>query len=472
MEERINTTKNINRPSILQRVGASAAKLSQELVPSPFVFAIILSAVVFAMGVLLTDSTPSNMLGHWYSGFWNLLSFGMQVVVTLLFGYVLATSPPFRAGISRLASIPNNAGQVIMMVSFLAIIFGIFNWAVGLIVGAIAAKQLCEQASIRGIKVHYPLAAAAGFSALLLNVVFSASAPLVSNTEGHFLQQEIGLIPISETILAPYSIITVIAFLVIIPFICRAMMPKDEDILEVPISHGEKNYGNNVSSDKVEGENAQKSKKTFSDILENSRTLTAIPVIAGTIYIVTFFITNGFDLNLNIVNFILLILGLIAYKTPIAYVHAIDDGIKSCGQVVLQFPFYAGIMGMMAGSGLVTVLAQWMISIATPATFPLIALISAGVVNLFVPSAGGQWAVQGPVLIEAASELNVDIGLTIMAFTYGDQLTNGLQPMWMLPLLGIVALKAKDILGYTAVMMMFAFAIFAIGLTVLPPLFI
>ena len=466
MEEKIT-----NRPSILQRMGGSAAKISQEVVPSPFVFAIVLSAVVFILGLLLTDSTPYNMLEYWYGGFWNLLSFGMQVVITLLFGYILATSPPFQKGVSRLAKIPKNAGQVIMMVAFLAIIFGIVNWAVGLIVGAIAAKQLCEHASLRGIKVHYPLAAAAGFSALLLNVVFSASAPLLSNTEGHFLQEKIGLIPVSETILAPYSIIMVITFLIVIPLVCRAMMPKDEDIVEVRLSHGTNDSDHDLSPDKIKETPLSKNKKTFADILENSKMLTAIPALAGTIYVVIFFINRGFDLNLDIVNFILLILGLIAYRTPIAYAHAIDDGIKSCGQVVLQFPFYAGIMGMMAASGLVTVASQWMVSIATPDTFPLIALVSAGIVNLFVPSAGGQWAVQGPILVEAASQLKVDMGLTIMAFTYGDQLTNGLQPMWMLPLLGIVDLKAKDILGYTAVMMMFAFVIFALGLTVLPHFF-
>lgn len=405
------------------------------------------------------------MLRHWSSGFWGLLTFSMQVVATLLFGYVLATSPVAHAGIAKVGRLPRNAGQVILLVACLAIFFGLINWAVGLIVGAISAKELCKEAKARGIRVHFPLAAAAGFSALLINVVLSASAPLLVNTPGHFLEAQIGLIPITETILTPYSLITVSLYFLIIPFVVRAMMPRNENVVEIDES------GSRDPLETVTSAGSSKEPRTFAEKLENSRLLTAIPVLAGLIYLILYFSERGFDLNLNIVNFTLLIAGLVCYKTPGAYVRAVDNGIRSCGQIVLQFPFYAGIMGMMSHSGMVEVMAGWMISISTPESFPFMTLLSAGMVNLFVPSAGGQWAVQGPVLIEAAKALNVDLGLTIMAFTYGDQLTNGIQPMWMLPLLGIVSLKARDILGYTAVMMGFAFFIFAFGLTVLPHLF-
>jgi len=392
----------------------------------------------------------------------------MQVVATLLFGYVLASSPPVRAAIGRLAQIPKNAGHVLMMVSATAIIFGIINWAVGLIVGAIAAQELCRQARRRGIKVHYPLAAAAGFSALLCNIAFSASAPLLSNTEGHFLHAEIGLIPITETILAPYNIIVVLAYLTVMPLVIRAMMPREEDIIEVPLEEPHTASAENRKITKKELMEETSHIRTIAEKLEHSRLVIAIPVVAGLGYLIYFFSTKGFDLNLNIVNFALLIAGLIAYKTPIAYVKGVEHGIGACGQVVLQFPFYAGIMGMMSSSGLVTVFAQWVAAVSTTFTLPLTAMLSAGIVNLVVPSAGGQWAVQGPVLIEAAQALEADIGLVIMAFTYGDQMTNGVQPMWMLPLLGVVALEAKAILGYTAIMMLFACLIFGLGVTVIP----
>lgn len=491
---------------MLQAAGSFCARLSKQYIPNPFIFAIILSVVVFLLGVALTDSGPFSMVEHWYEGFWNLLAFSMQMTVILLFGYVLASSPPARRIIGWAARLPNNAGQAIMLITVLAIVFGFISWGLGLIVGAIAAREVCLQAKSRGIHVHYPLAAAAGFSGLIIfNSGFSSSVPLLVNTDGHFLADTIGLIPISETILTPYNLIVFITFLIVIPLVYRAMHPNLSETEEVPDLPADKeNVGHsqsgasgevpatNVSlresaveehslpSDSVAGGTATATfqsateydeAKSFAERLENAAPLTWIVAAAGLSYIVYHFATNGFDLNLNFVNFMLLILGMIAYKTPAAYVQAIDDGIRSCGQIVLQFPFYAGIMGMMAGSGLVSIFAEWMVAISNEYTFPLMAMISAGIVNLFVPSAGGQWAVQGPIMIEAAEAIGADIGTTIMAFSYGDQLTNGIQPMWMLPLLGLTALKAREILGYTAVMMLVAFVIFGIGITVLPPLF-
>ena len=207
---------------------------------------------------------------------------------------------------------------------------------------------------------------------------------------------------------------------------------------------------------------------TVAERLEQAPLLSLIVVISGFVYVGYHFYTRGFDLNLNIVNFILLIVGMLAYKTPMAYVNAVDDAIGACGQIVLQFPFYAGIMGIMASSGLVAIFAEWLVAVSNQYTLPITTLISAAIVNLAVPSAGGQWAVQGPLLMEAAKTLQADLGVIIMAFSYGDQLTNGIQPMWMLPLLGVTALKAREIMGYTAVMMMVAFVIFSIGLGILP----
>ena len=501
---------------MLQAAGAFTSKLSWKYIPNPFIFAIILSVVVWLLGIVLTPSGPFEMVEHWGGGFWELLAFSMQMVAILLFGHVLASSPPARRIVGWAASRPRTRGQAIMLVTALAIVFGYISWGLGLIMGAIAAKEVSLQAKKRGIKVHYPLAAAAGFSGLIIfNSGFSASAPLLVNTEDHFLQEQIGLVPISQTILAPYNLIVVVAFLIVIPLVYRAMHPSDEDTEEVPDALDESRATAGVAAtplaatgdtpDQVTGTTAGTATGAAGDRsasslaggehtaggtadghgtdaqpepdtsiavrLENAQALTWIVAAAGLGYIVFHFATNGFDLNLNIVNFILLILGIIAYRTPMAYVGAIDEGIRSCGQIVLQFPFYAGILGMMSSSGLVEIFADWLVAVSNEYTFPLMAMISAAVINLFVPSAGGQWAVQGPLLVDAAQNIGADIGLTVMAFSYGDQLTNGIQPMWMLPLLGLTALKARAILGYTAVMMMFAFVIFAIGVTVLPLLF-
>ncbi len=497
---------------MLQILGAFCVRLAHQLIPNPFVFAIILSAIIYAMGVTLTDTGPLQMVGYWYDGFWELLTFTIQMIALLLFGYVLASSPPVRRVVVWAARFPRNSGQAIILITVLAMVFAYINWGLGLIVGAIAAREVCKQAKGRGIKVHYPLAAAAGFSSLMVFAGgFSASAPLLMNTDGHFLFDEYGLIPISETILAPYNFIIILAWMAVMPFVYRAMHPpmheteEIEDVHEASDdattaarqyaaatgspptgtanaayqeAHGtDDGYGAvepSASGSAVMTEHAghEPAGRSLAERLDNAPILTLGIALPGLGYIAYHFFTRGFDLNLNIVNFTMLIFGLLAYKTPIAYVQAIDEGIKACGQIALQFPFYAGIMGMMAGSGLITIFAGWLVAVSNVYTFPLATLISAAIVNLFVPSAGGQWAVQGPLLMEAAETLGVDYGLTIMAFTYGDQLTNGIQPFWMLPLLGVTLLKARQILGYTAVIMIVAFFIYAIGLSVLPLIFI
>lgn len=451
---------------MLQAAGAICARFSRQFMPNPFIFAILLSAVVYLMGIFITRQSPVQMVGYWYDGFWDLLTFSMQMVVILLFGYVLASSPPVRAVVRRAAALPRNAGQAIILVTVLAVVFGYLSWGLGLIVGAIAAREVCGQAKTRGIKVHYPLAAAAGFSGLIIfNCGLSASAPLLVNTQGHFLADEIGLISVSRTIFSPANTITFLAYLLLVPLVYRAMHPKLEDVQEVPDEEA-------TAAEAMSGSGDEKEEAaTLAEKLENSAVLSWMLIVPGLGYIGYHFYSNGFDLNLNIVNFSLLIFGLIAYRTPMAYVHAIDEGIRACGQIVLQFPLYAGIMGMMSSSGLVAVFAEWLVAISNVHTFPLLAMIAAGFVNLMVPSAGGQWAVQGPLLIQAGTSLGVDNAVTVMAFSYGDQLTNAIQPMWMLPLLGVTALKARDIAGYTAVMMLFAFVIYGIGIAVLPPLF-
>lgn len=457
---------------MLYSMGCACSNVTRKYIPNPFIFAIILTIITALLAVLMTPTTPVEVVGQWYGGFWNLLTFAMQMTVILLFGYVLAASPPVGRAIDRVAALPQTPAQAIVTVTMLAVVFGALSWGLGLIVGAISARKICESCLNREIKVHYPLAAAAGFSGLIIfNCGFSASAPLLVNTAGHFLEEGIGLIPLEQTILSGFNIITLLAYALIIPFVYAAMQPREEDRQLVqpaaPASKGQ------TTGDALGGTAslADPHGGTFASRMENSHVLSWVIIIVGLGYIVWHFWTNGFDLNLNLVNFTLLILGMTAHGTPIAYVRAVDDAISACGQVVLQFPFYAGIMGIMASSGLITIFANGLVSISNEFTFPFFAMLSAAIVNLFVPSAGGQWAVQGPILIEAAQQLNADIGQTVIAFGYGDQLTNGLQPMWMLPLLGVTRLRAGDILGYTAVMMLFGLLIFGIGVTIIPMLF-
>jgi short-chain fatty acids transporter len=453
---------------MLYSLGKVCSDFTRKYIPNPFILAIVLTIVTAILAVALTPTRPTQVVGLWYDGFWNLLTFTMQMTAMLLFGYVLASSSSVGRVIDNVARLPKSPAQAIIAITLLAVVFGALNWGLGLIIGAISARKICEACLRRGIKVHYPLAAAAGFSAMIIvNCGFSASAPLLVNTEGHFLYEQIGLVPLDQTILTGYNIFVLIAYAVIIPLVYAAMHPKEEDcqLVELqPRSLGATAVNSSASEESLEGQGGN----SFAVRLENSMILSWIVVLVGLGCILWHFATKGFDLNVNFVNFTLLVLGMAAHRTAIGYVRAIDEAIKACGQIVLQFPFYAGIMGIMAGSGLVRVLADALVSVSTDITFPFFSMLSAAVVNLFIPSAGGQWPVQGPVLIEAAKQMGADIGQTVVAFGYGDQLTNGLQPMWMLPLLGVTRLRVGDIVGYTTVMMFFALIIFGVGITLLP----
>lgn len=456
------------RGGFLQRVGEVSARISTHLIPDAFVFAILLSALVFLLGIWLTPNSGTDMIEHWYSGFWNFLGFSMQMVLVLVTGYVLAQSPPARRGLKKLATLPRTATQAVVLISLVTLLAGFINWGLGLIIGAVFAISVARDLKARGIKLHFPLAAAAGYLGLSIHSAgFSSTAPLIVNTDDHFLFEHIGQISFLETVLTPWNLIAVAIYFIVIPIILKGMHPRDEEVKEIDIADDADLVVDGESRDAA-AENKQEKGLPLAQRLENSWLLTAMVVVPGFGYVVYFFATRGFDLNINIVNFSFLLAGMALYKTPIAYVRAIGDAASSAGGIILQFPFYAGILGMMSLSGLVTVLSDAMISISTQYTYPFLAMFSAAIVNIAVPSAGGQWGVQGQILVESAQAMDIPVTVVIMAHQYGDQITNMIQPFWALPLLGLTGLRAKDVLGYTAIVMFAGFAIFGVAITAAP----
>jgi short-chain fatty acids transporter len=203
--------------------------------------------------------------------------------------------------------------------------------------------------------------------------------------------------------------------------------------------------------------------RTPAEKIENSPIISMILTAGGVVYLIYHFGKGG-SLNLNIVNFIFLFAGILFHWTPRRYIVALYEAVKGSGGIILQFPFYAGIMGMMISSGLAAMISQWFVSVSTPFSFPFFSFISAGIVNIFVPSGGGQWAVQGPILIPAAMEIGVETGRAAMAIAWGDAWTNMIQPFWALPALGIADLNARDIMGYCIIALLYSGIIISIGL--------
>jgi short-chain fatty acids transporter len=407
-------------------MGSYFSRWADKYMPDPFLFAILLTFLTLILGVIFTDNGPFSMLKHWNKGFWTLLTFSMQMCLILVTGYALATSKPVRRAIEVLADIPKTGAGAATLVALVAIIAAYINWGLGIIVGALMARQVALRGYQKGVAMHYPLLGAAGYAGLAVwHGGFSASAPLLVATDGHFLADKIGIIPVSQTLFSPLNIVVAVFLIIGLPFLFRFLSPLDESET-VTIDKVLPNIDELLAEKKEDSE--QQRRDTVASKLEHSMAISIIVGLMGLIIVVWYFVTKGFKLNLNIVNFTFLFVGILLHRTPINYVRAITEGTRGCAGIILQFPFYSGIMGMMNFSGLIVVIAGWFVAISNQFTYPLFTFISAGLVNIFVPSGGGQWAVQGPVVVEAAKTIGVSYSKAIMALAYGDQWTNLFQP--------------------------------------------
>jgi short-chain fatty acids transporter len=428
----------------------ASVRLVQRYLPDPFLFAAVLTFIVFLAGMAVNGKGPLEMVSYWGDGFWGLLSFTMQMVLVLVTGYTLASTRVFKRGMRWVASLAKTPGQAILLTTFVSCLAALINWGFGLVIGALLAKEVARQVD----KVDYRLLIASAYSGFIVwHGGFSGSVPLTIATEKHSMQDLIGIIPTSETIFSPLNIAIVIGILIVLPIVNRLMLPAEKDRIVF--------RGPDFAEETAAA--AEAAAKTPADKLENSRVVSLLISILGLVYIAAYFAKSGFKLNLDIVNLIFLTFGILLHGTPRRFLEAMGEAIKGSTGIVVQFPFYAGIIGMMTGSGLAASISEWFIGISNAATFPLFTFWSAGLVNIFIPSGGGQWAVQGPIMLPAGMELGVSHAKVAMAIAWGDAWTNLIQPFWALPALAIAGLGARDIMGYCLMMLFATGAIISLG---------
>jgi len=366
--------------------------------------------------------------------------------------------------LDRLANAPQTAEQAVVIVALVAMFCALINWGLGLIVGALIARNVARSAKERGIRVHYPVLGAAGYSGLLVwHGGLSGSAPLSVTQQKDLVsilgRADVDPIGLGQTLFSSMNLIVNVLLFVLVPMFLVWMLPKDSKSI-VPITYEQ--AAEDTKSD------PPPANPTPADRFERSFILTLLIAAMGIIYLVQYFHEIGIDrIDLNSINLAFIVLGFLLHGSPRSYARAIGNATSSCSGIILAFPFYAGIMGMMGLSGLVSDFAGFISEVAGPIALAPLSFLSAGAVNLFVPSGGGQWAIQGPLVIQAADNLGLPLGKAVMAVAYGDQWTNMLQPFWALPLLGITGLRARDIIGYTGALMLLVAPIFLICLVVL-----
>ncbi|ETA53346.2 short-chain fatty acid transporter [Rhodobacteraceae bacterium PD-2] len=425
-------------------------RIVDRYLPDPFVFVLILTLVAGIAAALTQDASPLEIVTFWGDGFWSLLTFSMQMLLVLVTGYLMASTPLVRRGLAALAGLAGSAGGAIVLVSLVSLAASWINWGFGLVVGALFAKELA-----RIVKVDYRLLVASAYSGFIVwHGGLAGSIPLSIATEGHPFAEITGVVPTSDTIFSVYNLCIVVALFIAVPLVNRAMMPPEKEAVYVdPALLADDPYTRPESP-------------TPADRLENSLALSVLVGAAGVAWLIQYFATGG-GLSLNVINFLFLTLAILLHGTPKNLLNALSDAVKGGAGIVIQFPFYAGIMAIMVQSGLAASISEGLVGLASATTLPFWSFLSAGVVNFFVPSGGGQWAVQAPVILPAAEALGADLARTSMAVAWGDAWTNMVQPFWALPILGIAGLRAKDIMGFCVVHLILSGIIIAVGLTFL-----
>lgn len=452
-------TTTVSKGSFITRMGNSCLRFSLKYMPDASIFAVVLTIIALILGITLAKQTPVQMIGHWGKGFWELLAFAMQMALIVVTGSAIANSPIVKKGIRRLASIPKSSKHAVWMVTFVSVLVSYLHWGLSLIVGALLAKEIAKQLRIKKIPFEYGLIAAGGYvGQMTWHGMLSASIGLSIATPGHILESEMGIIPMSDYMINPMNIFVTIALLILPPLAASLMHPKDKDVMPL-----EEDALRAIETEDVTIRKRPEN-PSIGDILNYSPIIAAAIGLLGLFQVVRSFAANGFSaLDINMVNFIFLFVGILLYGNIANYVRAVGAAASSTAGIIFQFPFYAGIMGMIKYSGLVAILANGIVAISTETTFYLWTFLSASVVNLFVPSGGGQWTVQGPVAIASAQMMNANMVKTCLMVAYGNTWTNMFQPFWAIALLGITGLKAKDIMGYSTAIMLCSGIIFIVA---------
>jgi short-chain fatty acids transporter len=441
---------------MVRKLASFFTYIMKNYLPDAYLFAILLTFFAAILAFIFTKSTPTQIISTWGGGIYGIVGFAMQMILILITGHALALTPFVDSILVSIASIGNTPVRAGMIVAFVAALCSWINWGFGLIVGGLLALEISKKTR----NVDFPYLIAAAYSGFVIwHQGLSGSVPLVVATPKHaqnFLEKLLGhAVPVSQTIFQPFNLIPAIIILLTLPLLFAFMHPKESE-------------ARTISTEKLQDLQNEKTyverpeNPTLAERIDHSYVINALFGFMGLAYLVYHFATKGFDLNLNIVIFIFFVAGVLLHGKPINYVKAIGIAIKGAGGIALQFPLYGGIQGVMIGTGLAKVIAGWFVAVSSPHTFYMLQFFAAGVINMFIPSGGGQWAAQGPITVEAAKLMSIDPIRSAMMVAWGDQWTNMIQPFWALPLLGLAGLSARDVMGYTTMTLIWAGIVFTV----------
>ena len=427
----------------LARAGMRIADACERWFPDAFVFALAAIVLVFFGGLAIGVPAP-KLASEFGNGFWSLVSFTMQMAMVIIGGFVVASSPPVARFTSRLASIPKTARGAVAFVAAFAMLSSLISWGLSLIFTGLLVREIT-----RRLRVDYRAIGAAAYLGLgsVWALGLSSSAALLQATKSSIpaaLLPVTGVIPLTQTIFLWQNLVTAFVLIVISVAVAYYSAPTEE----------EARVGPPTPAAAAEAGGAT---QTPAERAENSPILSVIVALLMLWFLIQQFREKGglAALDLNNFNFIFLTLGLLLHWRPRSFLRAVARSVPATAGVLIQFPFYGGIFGMISKTPIAEHLANLFVHITTKGTFPVVVAIYSGVLGMFVPSGGGKWVIEAPYVMAAANTWKVHLGWTVQIYNAAEALPNLINPFWMLPLMGILNVKARDLAGYSILQLLF-----------------
>src|SRR5579872_6271923 len=447
--------------SLLGRVSTSLVYVFERVVPDPYVFAVGLTLITSVWALFLTQNTTIGSIGvGWYNGLFNIFTFAFQMVLVLVTGYSLATSPLVHKLLERIASLPKTPRDAVSLTIVIGMLASWTNWGFGLVTAGLLAREIAKR-----VRIDFGWLVAAAYTGFVISteglsgsIALSQATPgsvlnLVEKTTGHG-------IPLTQTVFTRFNLVPILALLILLPIIFRYTQPSEADSVVVDPERLKAEDKGKKTGERV---------GTLGSWLDHAWGLNVLLFAVGAVGLAQHWRTSGFSFDINSVILVFLLLGLLFHWRPIAYVDAVKNAARVTGPLILQYPLYGGIMGIMTATGLAAVISKAFISASTAHTLPFWTYLSSLVITLFIPSGGGHWAVQGPFVLPAAKALGASMAGTTMAVAMGESVANMIQPFFALPILAIAGIGMRRMMGFMVITFFVALLAFGASLLLLVP---
>jgi short-chain fatty acids transporter len=447
-----------DRYSLLQRLTTFFVRLFERYTPDPYILAVVLSILTAVLAALLAPRGSINTIFvGWYNGLFSISAFAFQVLLILVTGYALSTSKPIRALLSRVASLGTTPKKAIVLTIVVVYIASFLNWGFGLVVAGLLAREIAQR-----IRIDFGWLVGGAYSGwMIFSSGFSSSIALSLATPGsslNIVQKVTGqVLPLGSMLFTPLNLIPAVLLLVILPVVFCAIEPGKTEMQATKLTADD----DSPNSEELTGP------MTLARRLEESCVLNLVFVAAGVSALGCIWGQSGVSLDINSVIFIFLIAGLLLHWQPIRYIQAVNRAARVTGPLILQYPLYGGIMGILVSTGLADVVAKAFIHFADAHTLPFWNYAASLLISLFVPSAGGHWAVQGPFAVPAAVGLHASQAATAMGVAYGEQVADMIQPFWALPVVAVAGISIRRVMGFTVMSFLVGLVIFGAALLLL-----